>query len=85
MPDRDENRSDAALLEALVAACVHRGEATVVSAMAMLRQLSPDRGLRSALKALVTDDVELFIFRWRLEIHIDCLKVFLRGPAGSGR
>src|SRR6266699_3521553 len=27
MPDRDENRSDAALLEALVAACVHRGEA----------------------------------------------------------
>ena len=26
-PIRDENRSDAALLEALVAACVHRGEA----------------------------------------------------------
>src|SRR5437762_4014976 len=49
--------------------------------MAMLRQLSPDRGLRSALKALMTDDVELFILRWRLEIRIDCFKVFLRGPA----
>src|SRR6266566_9106941 len=58
---------------------------SVAGAMAMLRQLSPDRGLRSALKALMTDDVELFILRWRLEIRIDCFKVFLRGPAGSGR
>src|SRR2546427_6363362 len=54
--------------------------------MAMLRQLSPDRGLRSALKALMTDDVELFILRWRLENALIASKsssVVQRVPAGS--